>query len=100
MKPVELHHEATTESEESVIYYNSQQHGLGYDFEDAVEQAIIDIRRTPQIYPVYLGNCRMCSVETYPFVIYYEEFDDLIYIYAIYHTSREPDTWLNRKRED
>lgn len=40
MKPIRLHSRAAAEIEAAIAYYNDASHGLGDEFQDAVEAAI------------------------------------------------------------
>lgn len=36
----------------------------------------------------------------FPHVIFYYEYDDHVWVAAVYHSSREPDAWMDRTPEN
>jgi toxin ParE1/3/4 len=100
MKPVRLHSLARAEIREAITYYNDARDGLGDDFRDEVETAIARIGRQPKACPPHGNGYRKCVLSRrFPYVIFYYEYEDHVWVATVYHTSREPETWMDRTPE-
>ncbi|MGG6268764.1 type II toxin-antitoxin system RelE/ParE family toxin [Leptolyngbya sp. AN03gr2] len=100
MKPVILHSEAIAELDSAISYYENQQVGLGLDFLVEVEQAIDKIQQNPKIAAAYKDiGLRRYRMQRFPFLIFYAEFEEYIWVVAIAHAKRRPDYWRRRQPE-
>jgi len=100
MKPVVLHSVAASEIEDAAERYNGLQAGLGDEFEDKVEETLRLIARQPKAFSPYPGGYRKCYLgKRFSYSIFYREYDDHVWVAAVYHTSREPDAWKDRTPE-
>jgi toxin ParE1/3/4 len=100
VKPVILHSEARAELDEAVAYYEGLRLGLGVDLLSEVEKGIARIQQNPKLFPVYKDtDFRKCLVNRFPYLIFYQELDDKIWIIAIAHGKRRPDYWKARSIE-
>ena len=101
MKPVLLHSLAQQEIREAVEYYNDARDGLGDEFADEVEAAIARIGRQPKASAPYGNGYRKCVFsKRFPYVIFYVEYEDHVWVTSVHHTSREPDTWMVRNPDN
>jgi len=99
MKPLELSPEARDELDRGVLTYENQRAGRGVRFASAV-RAILDlIARHPKIGSPYALSYRKRLVADFPYAVFYSEYDDCLWIAAIYHGHRKPDGWMNRRRD-
>lgn len=100
MKSIVIQDEAIAELESAIAYYEERQVGLGLDFLAEVEQAIRNIQRNPNVSAPYgtLG-IRRYVMRRFPFVIFYSELTDIIWIIAIAHAKRKPGYWQRRQLE-
>lgn len=74
--------------------------GLGQDLQSKVEQAIREIRQNPQLGISYKQtDFRYWIVRRFPYVIFYMELEESIWIAAIAHGRRRPDYWRKRRIE-
>jgi plasmid stabilization system protein ParE len=80
-------------STKTYAYYEAQRAGLGEAFSSAVEACIAGIRRNPQLYPTILRDYRRALVRRFPYLVVYRYADQTATVYAIVHTSRDPETW-------
>ncbi|MGI8980819.1 MAG: type II toxin-antitoxin system RelE/ParE family toxin [Pirellulaceae bacterium] len=98
MKPAIVQREAAVELEEDMVWYEKRQTGLGLDLESEVEKTIARIRRDPSIGIRYRNTqFQFVRVKRFPYVVYFREFDDAIWVIAIAHGRRRPGYWKNRK---
>jgi plasmid stabilization system protein ParE len=101
MKPARLHSLAQAEIREAVAYYNDARSELGDDFADAVQAAIARIESQPKAGASYKNGYRKCRVsKRFPYMIFYFEYPDHVWVATVYHGSREPDSWMGRTPEN
>jgi toxin ParE1/3/4 len=101
VKPLILHREAQEELDEAMAFYESRRIGLGTAFLAAIEGASMRLQRNPRQHACYKNTeYRKCVVPGFPYVVYYLELAQAIWIGAIAHTSRRPDYWAERQIEE
>ncbi len=91
-----FHPEARTEFLKSVVYYESQQTGLGHRFLEAVAEAVRRIQAHPDMYHSVGQVWRQCRIPRFPFGIIYRIRNRRIEIIAVMHLHRKPGYWQNR----
>lgn len=75
-------------------WYEDQREGLGIEFQETLEAALIAIARFPELYPQVVNSVRRCLVGHFPYGIFYEiQSDDSIVVISIFHASRDPKVW-------
>ena len=100
MKPVVFHPDAEAELDAAMAYYENQRPGLGLDLQAEVERSIGRIRRIPRLFPLHdEKGLRKSPVRRFPYVIFYLELDDRIWIAAVAHQRRRPGYWGHRTPE-
>lgn len=100
MKPVIIHSEAIEELDGAVAYYEDQKVGLGFNFLVEVEQALGKIQQNPNLGAVYkVTGLRRYVIQRFPFLIFYAELEEYIWVVAIIHGKRRPDYWRRRQIE-
>ena len=48
--------------------------------------------------PYKLGYSKRVVID-FPYAIFYWEYDDFLWIAAVYHGHRKPDGWMDRRRD-
>ena len=100
MKPVIVHSEAIKELDSAIAYYEDQKVGLGLDFLAEVEQALGKIRQNPNLGAVYKATeLSRYVIQRFPFLVFYAELEEFIWVVAIAHGKRRPDYWRKRQIE-
>jgi toxin ParE1/3/4 len=100
VKPVVFHSQARSELDDAVAYYEEQRHGLGLDLAAKVEQAVARIQQNPRLGSPYKRTVfRRQVVRRFPYVVFYRELDEAIWIVAVAHAKQRPDYWKRRKVE-
>ena len=99
MKPTILHHEAREELDEAVAWYETKQLGLGHRLLDEVLGAFDRLESNPGIGARYSKRQRFYRLKHFPYIVYYQEFADRLWIGAIAHERRRPGYWKRRKPE-
>ena len=88
---VDLLFKARQEIFEGWKWYEEQQDGLGYRFEDEVFRKIALIQANPLHYPLKKKTHEVIT-DKFPYLIVYRinESQKLIMIVSVFHTSRHP----------
>ena len=98
MKEFILDSEAEDELHEAVRWYNLRRAGLGLELLDEVEQALNRIRDNPAIGANYRNTSfRFYRVSRFPYVVYFQDQPERLWIAAIAHEARRPNYWRKRK---
>jgi plasmid stabilization system protein ParE len=96
----EFHPEAELELDEAALRYEAEVTGLGVRFGDEVERVVSLLLEHPEIGARIDENLRHFVLRKFPFsVVYAVVRDDLLYVIAIAHGSREPEYWRLRVQE-
>jgi toxin ParE1/3/4 len=88
--------EAELDLIEAIRWYDERDQKLGDDFLRRIYHCIGSLERNPDLYPVFHRQMRRALVRRFPYQILYEIENDEIIIYAIYHSSRDPEVWKRR----
>ena len=96
MRPVRFLRPAELELLDAVQYYESQAKGLGSEFLDQIDAAVLDIREAPERWPVIRLSIRRRLVHRFPYALLYRVEPDEIIIQATMHLHRRPDYWMGR----
>lgn len=101
MKPLAPHSDVEAEVDDAMAYYERRRSGLGLEFQDELAIAFERIRSGPRRHPRD-GNTafRKCFLKRFPYTVYFQEFDDYIWIAAVSHQKRKPGYWSSRTPED
>lgn len=90
--------DAAGDLESGAQFYESCETGVGDYFFDSILSDLDSLVLFAGVHPIYFGFHRMLS-KRFPFGIYYEVEDDVVYVYAILDLRRNP-LWIrNRLRE-
>ena len=89
---------ALQDIQESIQWYNEQKKGVGKLFYAAVKARIDYIRENPLHYQIEYRDLRHASVHRFPYLIHYQVDEDkkAVFIFAVTHTSRNPQLWKDR----
>ena len=98
MKPYRFLAEAQSELEEQIRYFDDQVAGLGDRFIQALEVAVLLIRKHPMSGDSVGRKVRKTVLRAFPFNIYYVDDHDEIVIVAIAAHRRRPQYWRGRTR--
>ena len=100
MKPLIIHSEARAELDSAIAYYEERKVGFGLDFLSEVEQYLGKIQQNPNLGALYKASgLRRYVMQRFPFLIFYAELEEFIWIVAIAHGKRRPDYWRRRQIE-
>lgn len=100
VKPLLFHDDATTELDAAIAWYNEQRQGLGLALYVEVQTVLDRIAENPEIGSLYGSHgYRFQQTNRFPYIVYWLERDDNIWITAIAHAHRRPDYWKHRHPE-
>jgi plasmid stabilization system protein ParE len=88
--------EAELEIAEAYAWYERRRVGLGEEFLSSVDACVENIRRQPERHPFVHGAYRRSLVRRFPYGIFYEYSETAVIVYAVFHTSRDPQKWRQR----
>ena len=82
-------------------WYEGQVLGLGLDLEAEVNRAIQILSRNPAACPPHKkSGLRKQHVRRFPYIVFFMELSDCIWIAAIAHAKRRPNYWKSRRPEE
>ena len=88
--------EAELDVADAYGWYEARRVGLGEEFLSAVDASVAYIRRNPKANSTVRGEYRRCLVRRFPYAVFYEYSELAVTVYAVLHTSRNPDKWIER----
>jgi len=81
---------------EAYAWYEGQRPGLGEDFLSCVDACVQLIHRHPETYAKIFGDYRRALVRRFPYAVFYEYSQNVLTVYCVFHTSRDPEKWSQR----
>ena len=91
--------QAADEFEDAVSHYEDKQAGLGQRFRDEVDQHMRWIGGHADVPRLRPGGYRRVNLKVFPHYIAYLEIGETVWVLAIAHGHREPEYWIDRRRE-
>jgi len=79
-------------------WYKKQQNGLEKRFAQEVKKSVIFISKNPLMFELRYKETRTAYTKIFPFGIHFHvnQYDRVITILGIFHTSMNPDKWGKR----
>lgn len=100
MKFIVIHTEARKELDATIAYYEAQKVGLGLDLLSEVEKVFLKIQQNPNLgIPHKIEGIRRYAIQRFPYLIFYTELEEVIWVIAIAHGRRKPNYWKQRNIE-
>ena len=82
---------ASKELDAAISYYEAQKVGLGLDLLSEVEKVILKIQQNPNLgTPYRIEGIRRYIIHRFPYLIFYTELEEVIWVIAIAHSKRKP----------
>jgi len=82
--------QAENELEDAFYFYNLISSKVADEFLQQTNKCIQAILLNPEAFPIDFETYRKAVVKKFPFVIIYTQIDSIIFISAIFHTSKNP----------
>jgi plasmid stabilization system protein ParE len=89
---------AKTDVREARAWYNQIQPNLGKRFIIDMATTLRKLVRNPTAFAIRYKQIRLANFDTFPYAahFYIDDNNDTVFVLAIMHTSRHPDTPKNR----
>lgn len=81
---------------EAYAWYEAQRPGLGEEFMTCVEAALRALTRHPAMHALVHESYRRALLRRFPYSIFYEYAAGVITVFAVFHSSRDPNKWRLR----
>jgi len=94
---IKLHPQAVEDLKEALDYYVVIDIKLEEKFLTDLESTYARILKFPNLYPYETKTSQKILMELFPYIVLYEQYEDSIMIFAIFHTSRD-DKALSARR--
>jgi plasmid stabilization system protein ParE len=94
--PLDFHVEAVEEVDAAYAWYEQHRPGLGEGFFSALLEQLDRIQENPEGWAILYRKIRACSMQRFPYVIYYRLLADRIDVIAVQHGHRDPRVWRRR----
>jgi hypothetical protein len=93
--------EALEDIQKTIEWYDSIKIGLGSKFQNQVVSQISKLTKNPYLFSIRYENNRCFLIKKFPFLVHYsiDEVNCIIEIFALFHTSRNPQIWTARKEK-
>jgi len=96
LKPVEYLPGARLDVEESAVWYEEREAGVGDRFQAAVKMTERKVRRNPLLGAPHRRNTRKWRVTRFPHSMIYREEAERIVVVAVAHAKRREAYWDDR----
>lgn len=87
---------ASRELNEAADFYDLERLGLGTEFLDAAEAALLSVAKNPGAFPTVVGETHKRVIKRFPYSIVYWFDDTAVHVSAIAHHPRRPGYWGER----
>lgn len=84
-------HRALLMVKEAYNWYEKQKIGLGEEFLSELDVCYKKIQKTPAFFGKIEKNYRQVRLKRFPYLIVYEIMEKDVVVFAVFHTSRNPD---------
>ncbi|HEY5548210.1 MAG TPA: type II toxin-antitoxin system RelE/ParE family toxin [Coriobacteriia bacterium] len=91
-----FHPAARLEMRDAADFYDLERAGLGAEFLDEVERAVLQVLEYPKASPVVLDATRTHAISRFPYSVMYSVRDGGVFVSAVAHHSRRPFYWRDR----
>ena len=95
-KPLRILDLAAKEAHEAWLWYRARSKRVGQRFQEALEQAVLQIKEQPDRWPEYLCATKLLRLKRFPYIIVFREMDSELQIIAVAHAHRRPGYWRRR----
>jgi plasmid stabilization system protein ParE len=96
MRPVIVDDAARDDIRDAFRWYEDRKAGLGLEFVEELDAAVATIAERPGSFPVVARTARRALVRRFPYLVLFVESGEDIGIIGVFHTARDPQTWLRR----
>ncbi len=98
---ISIEQDALQDIQHATDWYNERVKGLGARFQKQVIAQINSLKINPLVYSRRYAEVHCMLIKKFPFFVHFtiDENVKQIEIFAIFHTSRNPEIWLLRREQ-
>jgi len=93
---IEITESASDDIADGHLFYEFQEAGLGYYFESAILTDIRSLNIYAGIHEIHFEKYHRMIANHFPYAIFYQVEADVVRIYAVLDTRRDPD-WISER---
>jgi plasmid stabilization system protein ParE len=97
---LKLHPLAENDLKIALNYYFEISPKLEQKFLSYIDRKFNIILNSPNLYPYETETSQKVVLEKFPYIIIYEQYEDIIMILALFHTKQNPKKLTQRYKED
>jgi len=99
---IKIDQEALIDLQDIIVWYNNQTLGLGARFFKQTSSQINLLKKTPFIFSTRYDDVRCMIIKKFPFMVHYQidSIQNTVFIFAVFHTSRNPKIWQGREKKN
>ncbi len=92
--------DALNDIQETFEWYELRLKGLGLRYKTQTKKQINSLKKDPYLFSIKYNEIRCMKIEKFPFLIHYliNENTNTITVFAVFHTSRNPEIWNARQK--
>lgn len=94
MISLRIHTQAECDIQHIVDYYDAIDSSITDKFLGELYRSFDLLLKSPEAFPLKYKNTRLRYLKRFPFGIHYQFGDKKLFILAVLHTSRDPETWF------
>lgn len=94
--PLSLEPEAEADLLEAFEWYEKQREGLGAEFMECVDDALVRISHQPELHAPGYQGVRQTLIKRFPYIVCYLVEPEAIAVIAVFHGRRDPTEWQAR----
>jgi|GEM_PF-1920253 len=94
---IQLHPKAQVDLDEALCYYSKIDTNLEKKFITYLDKSFEKILKFPNLYQYETKTTQKVLMDIFPYMIIYEQYQDIVMILAIFHISRNPIKLDDRK---
>jgi plasmid stabilization system protein ParE len=97
---IQIDTDALEDIQNATDWYNLASKGLGTRFQKQVKIQINTLSQYPLAYGIRYSSVRGMLIKKFPFLVHFtvDETKRIVKIFAVFHTSRNPEIWKTRKK--
>lgn len=92
--------DALEDIQNATDWYNTASKGLGTRFQKQVKTQINTLSKNPLAYGIRYSLVRGMLIKKFPFLVHFtvDQKKRIVKIFAVLHTSRNPEIWKTKKQ--
>ncbi len=87
---IKLHPDAEEDLKKALDYYFEIDIKLEQKFIDFLDETFERILKFPNLYPYETKTVQKILMKNFPYILLYEQYENIIMVLAIFHTKRDP----------